>query len=76
MRREGWLVFCLALALTLASCTLTAGGDEPVPARLSETPEAYMVPAASPTTPPATTVPTSPTPSIFDMELPVWEVGY
>ncbi len=76
MRREGWLVFCLALALTLASCTSTAGVDEPVQERLTETPEASMVPAASPTTPPATTVPASPTPSFFDMELPVGEVGY
>jgi predicted phosphodiesterase len=76
MRREGRLFFCLAMALTLASCTSTADLDEPTQEVLMETPEASMVPAASPTMQPATTVPPSPTPSIFDAELPVGDVSY
>ena len=76
MRREGKLFFCLAMALTLASCTSTAGLDEPTQEVLMETPEASVVPTASPTMQPATTVPASPTPSLFDIELPVGEVDY
>ena len=76
MRRVGRFFFYLALALTLASCTSTAGVDEPTQEVLIETPEASVVPTSSPTMQPATTVPASPTPSIFDVELPVGDVSY